>query len=270
MKTKKMKAILAAGIPVLFTGAPGVGKTEKIRACFDHVEILLLSGESEENIGGLPYRDGAHDYRTIPAMFRRLSDAAAAGKSTALFLDEIDKAERSVADTLLTLVASRQINGNRLPADCAIIGAANPPEWGGGDGLSVPMLNRFAVVEFAPSPPEWGAWAMERHRSPRCAKIIQLVLSGTIPLLETVGDGMETRTTSPRSLARVMRAVEAVDDADALELIVRGLLTPNAAGKIIAAIAVEDADVEILEAAKDHAKQVAVRKNRKTVKPIEV
>jgi hypothetical protein len=272
MKTETIKSILSTGIPVLFTGAAGVGKTEKVRSCFDYVETLLLSAESEENIGGLPWRDGNYDYRTTPAMFRRLNDAAETGKTTALFLDEIDKADRAVADTLLTLVASRQINGNRLPDGCAIVAAANPPEYGGGDGLSTPMLNRFTVVDFNPVLSEWGSWALKHFKTERAAAVVSTVLSGSFPLVESAGEGLETRTTSPRSLAMALKIIESDFDEETTEILLRGLLTPNAATKIMAALDFEKPYGDTLKQAVDVLGKGQVIKSgtKKPRKPLEV
>jgi MoxR-like ATPase len=222
--------------PVLFVGAAGVGKTQKVVAQFDHTEILLLSGETEEGIAGLPYREGEYDRRTVPAFFERLHTADRKGLSTCLFLDEIDKADRSVADTLLTLVASRKINNNSLPVKTKIFAAANPPEYGGGDGLSTPMLNRFIVVDVNPCPQLWAAWAMERFKDNSTAnKVIQMVLDEAFPILETVGDGIEQRTTSPRSLTMAIESL-AFCVPEARETVLRGLLSPNAASKVLASL----------------------------------
>jgi replication-associated recombination protein RarA len=259
--------MLAIKVPVLFVGAAGVGKTQKIQAAFDHTETLLLSSMSEEDVGGLPYRDGAYDRRTIPIFFQRLHEADAKGKTTCLFLDEIDKAERSVADTLLTLVASRKINGNALPPTTKIVAAANPPEYGGGDGISVPMLNRFVVVDFSPCEKEWCEWALKRFHSEQAAQIVSMVFDGSIPILETVGEGLQQRTTSPRSLAMVLESIELVGVEPN---IIRGLLTPNASSKILAAIQnIEDKKYnEVFKNAVKVAKTITKRKAK--VSPIEL
>jgi hypothetical protein len=52
--------------PILYVGAPGVGKTAVIRSRYDHCEVLLLSSQTEEDIAGIPYQEGGNEKRTIP------------------------------------------------------------------------------------------------------------------------------------------------------------------------------------------------------------
>jgi hypothetical protein len=66
----------------------------------------------------------------VPKFIEDLRNSKASNKC--LFLDELDKARREVADTILSLVTSPELFD--LPNGVEIIAAANPPEWGGGDG----------------------------------------------------------------------------------------------------------------------------------------
>src|SRR6267142_4440705 len=108
--------IKCAKLPILMIGAPGIGKTARVLQAFDHVEVLLASAMVEEDIAGLPYKDkNGIEHRTVPCAIHNLYLADKEGKTTCLFLDEMDKARRSVADTLLTLVQSRRVGNNKLP-----------------------------------------------------------------------------------------------------------------------------------------------------------
>ncbi len=220
---------ISIDVPILLVGAPGTGKTASVLAAYDYVEVLLASTLVEEDISGLPYRKGEYDYRTIPAMFRRLQDAAAAGKTTCLFLDELDKARQSVADTLLTLIASRSMGSSRLPSTTAIVAAANPPELGGGDGISDAMISRFAVLAFVPDPDGWALWAQDRYCSPAARRIISAVRVGELPILDIAGDRLERRITSPRTLAYSLSIVERGGD----HRLVQGLVTAGTASQIL-------------------------------------
>jgi len=244
-------------VPVLLVGPPGVGKTSIVAQHFDYTEIVLASSMVEEDIAGLPYRDGRYDERTVPALFKRLAEADAAGKTTALFLDELDKARRSVADTLLTLIAGRRIGDNALPAGTAVVAAANPPEFGGGDGISDAMISRFAVVEFTPCPEQWAEWAESTFKSGRARSVIGKVRDGTIPLIDFVGEGLERRITSPRTLSMALSYLDGGVDRDALERVVYGLLSPNAASLFVS---FADGDVEDDISAAVNVKMAAYRK----------
>lgn len=234
-------------IPVLLVGAPGVGKTASVRAHFEHAEIVLTSTLVEEDIAGLPYREGDYDYRTVPSIFRRLHEASAAGKTTVLFLDELDKARRSVADTLLTLVASRQVGSAVLPEDTCIVAAANPPEFGGGDGIGDAMLSRFAVIDYVPDVSKWAAWAQTKFDTAAANRVIESVRNGEMPVFDMTGEGLDRRITTPRTLAMALQAIQRGAEEDTIDTLVRGLLTPATASQILHFI--RNTDNEVLNKA---------------------
>lgn len=221
--------------PRLLVGPPGVGKTATILAAYDHCEVILLSSMTEEDISGLPYHDGPIEHRTEPPFFRRLRERAASGQRTALFLDEIDKARREVADTLLTLIASRKVGEWSLPGGCDIWAAANPPEWGGGDGVSQAMMSRFAVMEYKPDLQKWLEWcagAFDDH--PVVHGILHDIATGRVPLLECNGEGWRWRLTCPRTWELAIRGTLQAYSEQERASIAEGLLTQNAASALIA------------------------------------
>lgn len=228
-----MSSLFSPFVPVLLVGAPGVGKTASVQSQFDHAEVVLTSTLVEEDISGLPYREGDYDYRTIPALFRRLHDAADKGRSTVLFLDELDKARRSVADTLLTLVASRKVGSAALPGSTCIVAAANPPEFGGGDGISEAMISRFSVIDYVPDVCKWADWAAGQFESAVSGEVIEAVRSGEMPVFDVTGEGLDRRITSPRTISMALRALEARGDSPEFDTLVRGLLTPATASQVL-------------------------------------
>lgn len=221
--------------PRLLVGPPGVGKTASITASYDYCEVVLLSSMTEEDVSGLPYHEGSIEKRTEPPFFRRLREKAAAGERVALFLDEIDKARREVADTLLTLVASRKVGEWSLPVGCDIWAAANPPEWGGGDGVSQAMMSRFSVMEYKPDLQKWLEWcagAFDPHQV--VDGILRDIETGRAPLLECNGDGWKWRLTCPRTWELAIRGALQADGVEERARIASGLLTPNAASALLA------------------------------------
>jgi len=193
-------------INLLLVGHPGVGKTAAVEAEYSgRLVKILLSSMVEEDIAGLPWRENFEERRTKPKFIKDLEMVAEGGEGKiCLFLDEIDKARQEVADTLLTLLQSRKIWDWHLPSCCDIVAAANPPETGGGEGVSEPMLSRFAVVEFKPNPIKWAKWCNDTY--PKYRRIAELVKAGEIPLFDTAGEGLEMRTLSPRTLELAMLA----------------------------------------------------------------
>lgn len=229
-----LENIFSPSVPVLLVGAPGVGKTALVQSRFDHAEVVLTSTLVEEDIAGLPYREGEYDYRTIPAIFRRLHDASDAGKSTVLFLDELDKARRAVADTLLTLVASRKVGGASLPDSTCIVAAANPPEFGGGDGISDAMVSRFSVIDYAPDVCAWADWASTQFNTPAAVRVISAVRTGEMPIFDMTGEGLNRRITTPRTITMALRALETNGYENAVfDTLSRGLLTPAVVSQVM-------------------------------------
>lgn len=232
----------------LLVGPPGIGKTETVLQSYDHVEILLLSSSVEEDLAGLPYREDIYERRTIPPFLVRLQEAAKQGKTTCLFLDELDKARREVADTLLSLIASRRTPyGLELPEGTEIIAAANPPEFGGGDGISVPMLNRFSVQEFQVDPIKWGTWAKSKFSNPVIKDVILLFMKGDLPLLDSIGEGLTLKVASPRSITYALTVMQQhLDgqlDYDSATADICGLLPMYIAAALVDKISVKSDDL---------------------------
>jgi len=224
-------------IPILYVGAPGIGKTAKVRAKYNHCEILLLSSCCEEDIAGLPYRENDKEKRTIPKFAENIN-AIPTDKTVCLFLDEIDKARREVADTLLTLITNpRHFGINR---DIDIVAAANPPLWGGGDGISQAMQSRFAIVDEAVDVKAWETWARDNYKDSRIQKCIDMIIKKEIPILEANGEGYDFRLTCPRTIELAWKALLAGQNH-----LVSGLLTTNAATGIILAFTKNEEDTKL-------------------------
>src|SRR5690554_3571814 len=97
----------------LLLGAPGTGKTALVEQAYDHVERILLAGLPPDEFAGQALPDGS--IQPHPRL-QRISDAAASGLSTCLFLDEIDKAPAYLQAPLLSLVDTGLLpSGHTLP-----------------------------------------------------------------------------------------------------------------------------------------------------------
>lgn len=190
---------------VLLVGFPGVGKTAVVEANYGSAMVkLLVSSCVEEDIAGLPYREGTRERRTKPKFLEDLDQVAAEHPQVCLFLDELDKARQEVADTLLTLVWSRRIGDWALPTNCRIIAAANPVEFGGGNGISEPMRSRFIIHDFIPDKDKWADWCEVAY--PQMPHIAQAVRTGELPMYYEHGEGYDKRTASPRTYQMAMEA----------------------------------------------------------------
>jgi hypothetical protein len=222
-------------IPKMYVGATGIGKTQKIKQQYGYVEVLLLSSMTEEDISGIPYREGDFEKRAIPPFVARLQQASLKNQKVCLLLDEMDKARREVSDTLLTLVTNQELFG--IPESVDVIACANPPEWGGGDGVSIPMMNRFTIINAVPDVVGFISFITNKYGhldNDFIQSFVDRIKNREIPLLERIGEDFELRTTSPRSLEMAISAsLDKALKTDEKKEIIKGLLTTNAASGMI-------------------------------------
>lgn len=149
---------VAARVPVLLWGGPGVGKTSAIRemaaAAGLPCEAVIASIREPSDFAGLPVvaADGASVQFAPPRWAERL---ARAGRGL-LFLDELSTAPPAVQAALLRVVLERTVGDLELPEEVTIVAAANPPEQAAdGWDLSAPLSNRFCHLDWSLTAEEW-------------------------------------------------------------------------------------------------------------------
>jgi len=151
---------VAAKVPVLLWGGPGIGKTSAVREMALHsdmpCEVVIASIREPSDFAGLPIVDTTRgDVRFAPP---RWAESLANHGRGLLFLDELSTAPPSVQAALLRVVLERTVGDLELPADIAIVAAANPPEEAAnGWDLSAPLANRFCHLDWTLEPAEWAA-----------------------------------------------------------------------------------------------------------------
>lgn len=158
---------IEAGIPVLWWGAPGIGKTFRIRgygaATKRHTEVVIASIHPPEDFSGLPVRDGDRARYLPPEWAVRLLEA---GRGL-LFFDEISTAAPASQAALLRVVLERAVGQLQLPDTVSIIAAANPVEQAaGGWDLNHPLANRFLHIESGADAGAYVAGMLSGFRHP--------------------------------------------------------------------------------------------------------
>ncbi|MBY4898693.1 ATP-binding protein [Cupriavidus sp. AU9028] len=175
LNPSQLQALLAACIParlpVLVTGAPGIGKSDIIaRAAAEADHDLLISHpvvEDPTDSKGLPFpaEDGA-TARFLP--FGDLERALGASKPTVWFLDDLGQAPTAVQAAKMQLVLARRIGEHVLPDHVTFVAATNRRvDNAGVSNILDPLKSRFAtIVELSTSIEDWTRWAVATNQPP--------------------------------------------------------------------------------------------------------
>ena len=166
-----LSAAIRAGLNVLTTGAPGIGKTDIIgQVCKVLDADLLLSHPSVEDPtvpAGLPWvAPGATTATFLP--FGIMAKALAATKHTVWFLDDLGQASPAVQAAYMQLLLARRLNGHVLPDCVTIVAATNRRiDRAGVTGILEPVKSRFAsIVELETNIDDWSQWAFGHNIPP--------------------------------------------------------------------------------------------------------
>jgi hypothetical protein len=166
MKPKDLSQFLtstiAARLPVLIKGAPGVGKTDIVtQACQETDTTLLVSH---------PVVDEPIDYKGLPAIrddhaeflpFGSLRQLIETKQPLVYFLDDLGQAPASVQAAAMQLILARSINGFKVSDQVTFIAATNrKQDHAGVTGILEPVKSRFvSIVELEPDIDDWVRWA---------------------------------------------------------------------------------------------------------------
>ena len=150
------------GLPLLFEGEPGTGKSAIIEAyaarCGLPCEVLSPGERGEGAFGVVPVpvkqTDGTR-VLTYPAPeWTQPMEGDAGGL---VFVDEANTGGVALQPALMGLIHARRIGGKQLGPRVRVLGAINPPELAAnGSDLAPPIANRFGWIR-------WGAPTVEEH-----------------------------------------------------------------------------------------------------------
>lgn len=148
---KAVSAALAANVPVLIEGDPGIGKTSFIYAlgrgmgCIP--EVVIASLREPSDFLGLPViADDGCVKMAPPSWAKRLAEK---GQDGLLIFDEITTAPPAVQAALLRVVLERVVGDLTLPPGVRIVAIANAADQVNGWELSLPLSNRFFHLQAA-------------------------------------------------------------------------------------------------------------------------
>jgi hypothetical protein len=254
---------VAADLPVLLWGEPGIGKTAaltQLAAALDlPLTTVIASVHEPSDFSGLPIVGDDPAEQGVPMAPPDWAVRLVRAGRGLLFLDELSTAPPAVQAALLRLVLERRIGALQLPPGVRIVAAANPRS-SAADGweLSPPLANRFVHLQWthdhevvvrglggtwplATLPrldPELLADAVDFARRAVCG------LLAARPKLVHQLPGSETRRggawPSPRSWEMTLRliafATAAGSSRDVLSLLVRGTVGDGPGLELLASV----------------------------------
>ncbi|GAA0368663.1 MoxR family ATPase [Micromonospora gifhornensis] len=144
---------VAADLPVLLWGEPGIGKTAALTQLATSLDLplttVIASVHEPSDFAGLPVVGDDPANQGVPMAPPDWAVRLVCAGRGLLFLDELSTAPPAVQAALLRLVLERRIGSLRLPAGVRIVAAANPRS-SAADGweLSPPLANRFVHLQW--------------------------------------------------------------------------------------------------------------------------
>ena len=145
-----LKGKCRMGLPAIFWGLSGIGKSARVLQAAKSVQIPLLDIRPVSIECILP---------GVRTLIKR-PDAKAL-----IFIDEASCATPAVQGAMLGMLLDRRAGEAKIPDGVRMLLAANPPEYAaGGWGLEAPFANRMAHFFIGvPSVDEWINWFYGIH-----------------------------------------------------------------------------------------------------------
>ncbi|MEU1168154.1 MoxR family ATPase, partial [Streptomyces sp. NPDC005921] len=121
---------VAADLPVLLWGEPGIGKTAALTQLAETLELplttVIASVHEPSDFSGLPVVGDDPAVQGVPMAPPDWAIRLVKAGRGLLFLDELSTAPPAVQAALLRLVLERRVGALRLPPGVRIVAAANP------------------------------------------------------------------------------------------------------------------------------------------------
>ncbi|MFF0635110.1 AAA family ATPase [Nocardia sp. NPDC004151] len=249
LQLEALTLAVAADLPVLLWGEPGIGKTAALTQLSNTLDLplttVIASVHEPSDFSGLPIIGDDPATQGVPMAPPEWAVRLVREGRGLLFLDELSTAPPAVQAALLRLVLERRIGTLRLPPGVRIVAAANPRS-SAADGweLSPPLANRFVHLNWVHDHEVvvrglGGTWpyatlpTLDPEKFPEAVDFARRAVCGLLagrPKLVHQLPGSEARRggawPSPRSWEMTVRliafATAAGASRDVLSLLVRG------------------------------------------------
>ncbi|MFJ1967660.1 AAA family ATPase [Streptomyces sp. NPDC087903] len=254
---------VAADLPVLLWGEPGIGKTAALTQLAATLDLplttVIASVHEPSDFSGLPIVGDDPAEQGVPMAPPDWAVRLVRAGRGLLFLDELSTAPPAVQAALLRLVLERRIGSLQLPPGVRIVAAANPRS-SAADGweLSPPLANRFVHLQWTHDHEvvvrglggTWPRATLPRLKPEKLAEAVDFarravcgLLAARPALVHRLPSG-ETRRggawPSPRSWEMTLRliafATAAGSSRDVLSLLVRGTVGDGPGLELLASV----------------------------------
>lgn len=175
LNAKQLVSLITGAIvnrqPILITGAPGIGKTDLIKASVELVRVKCSGFSDVQLLIMHPCVSDPTDFKGMPALidgqavflpFNDLEKLMNATVPTVCFFDDIGQAPPAVQAALMQLLLAREINGKKISDSVVFIAATNrKQDKAGVSGMLEPVKSRFTtIVEMIVDHKSWIEWAI--------------------------------------------------------------------------------------------------------------
>lgn len=160
---------------VLIRGNHGIGKSQITQQIGNIRNLAVvdrrLSQMSEGDMLGLPViKDNSTTFNP-PDWYKECCDGP-----RLLLLDEFNRASQEVMQAGFEIVLDRRMNGRPLHKDTVVYACINSSAAYNVNEMDPALLDRFFVVDLAPSSEEWVAWARNINEDTKKPNIISPII----------------------------------------------------------------------------------------------
>lgn len=220
--TAALNAYLDADVPAFIWGAPGVGKSDSVRAVAKARNLPLIDVRAvlldPVDLRGLPHVDANGRAAWAPPAF--LPEASRDGAEGLFFMDELNAAPASVQAACFQLVLDRKLGEYTLPPGWRIVAAGNrQSDRAAAQRMPTALANRFAHIDVEADADAWATWAAATGLNPLVLAFIRWrpallhIMPGAQPLDRAIpalpADARAFPT--PRAWAQVAKVANAPD-----------------------------------------------------------
>lgn len=227
-----LSACVKAGMNVMITGAPGIGKTqitEKACAAAGASMVLMYASVSDPtDFSGLPFIvEGKGEHISFRAL-RTVAENSAACKRTVVFLDDFGQGTPATQAAAMQLLDKYRSD----PSVSFVVATNRRQDRAGVSGVLEPVKSRFStIVELQSTLEDWVEWALGAEIAPEVIAFMRFrpdLLHKFTPTQDL------TNSPSPRTWTSVSNLLH-LNLSSAVEIAaIAGAVGEGAAGEFVA------------------------------------